>query len=893
MAKKEKKNGAAAAAPEGGAAVQSSPRKEGEVLLTGNEVVGSGILDLKKNTIHPPLLPRLVANPMQESLDSDVRSNGQADPIIVCAVGAHQYRVIGGMTRFTIRKNGGFPDALVRIVPKPATESEEMAMTMRLNEMRSSGWGGDGLSDYVAALVMASKVLTKKGEEDLTLDQNALIDWTMKRLNVKRWRVVEALQARDNVYSKGWSIHDPRISSSHTLKEFISSQSRLKDYFRVIYARLADSKDKNEHRGPGYEESVAAAEAVMSLAALFPLAPTQNESGKGVNSRDQWRALPLAESIFQVVSRAWHVCADSHGEFSGVVDTVSGEINRIKDARLKRRLLTTDLKSIPADMSATTMKEDEVLTKFRVVVGLFFTMAGVAYKNHSAEHRDEFVEAIIGTSCGQDFRSLLGGGDVEYIVPDGGGACRMTEDLFSRVAETNEVAAGAREASDAAATPESSDEEDAEAFAFYDDESADADDTSAEPSAAAAAAAAESPSAGASPSAAKSAGKTEDSEVSSKLKSYNKDKVSVEVLSVISKGGPNREENLMNEIMEMIALLLPEDKVDLPMWRGEGVRAKLTSSVHGTAPAAVKSTAKGLPLTMASSVVRGLCGVNYESGLRLAAPVDDLRKLLAVPETKKILRDTIAAFGINPSKLQEWRDALAVDMDDVAGGARLMPWGFETSASLSEIPLELARSMMPMLSPYCRLLFMPTVHRGKKKIQSTKGVSISMWKVPGDKSGPWMLVFFSNLSEAKPRGDEAENERTKFADGDGLLLLWQPTVAPPEEVCKAWGGAKRLGGGAAQMAALTPVDFAATALAWQAYQMWSERVVAGRVPAIFIDAYQKPLKQGYADVLANQGEELIGIGADGKVKGDVVPAIRKALASFAKWPTSGGWKEQY
>ena len=890
MSKKQEKKSSGASA-----VAKSAPAPAGE---------SGEIREIRISEILPPLLRRVAANEKAEDIREDINNSGLLEKIHVCEIPElKKFRVLSGGSRLEALKSLGKTRIEALVMKRPATAMEELCHNFRSNELRSRGWGGvvksgtvgamNEMSDFTGGMMVIGQLLQKAREENPNATEDEVDKLVTQLSGAAETRVTKAKAFNRLFIENGWLPTDFRLNQRYAT-DVLANSNQLKEYFRSLAAALSKTEEKPKARREEYAEAAEVAMDVVALMATIPALPLKKkgEEHGGVAELSAYPQQPFHALAANIMLRAWNVIALSSAFDAGGLEALAdaeSEADKISDAILKANLkhdrLNGESIQVPR-MAWSSLSEEVILAKFRRIVRFWLRLIAHAFISGGEDLRGvahyQFSESLLES----DFEDVTPGADV------GAEAARlMFEEIRRNSNEKKQTAAAPKPAAAAAAKP--------------------AAKSAAAPAAPAAAA-------GAAKSAAKpSAGQGAVPAPAAPVKPVFK---LVGDMDVMVANGPDKNQVVVDVLRglshglsgSLETIEYGSDAVE--QWRGDNVSEYLSDYIAGQAPAAMKSkpSKSGMPLVMAAAVIRGLAGGCAKDafgwipnqGRYVGPPVAEVKKLLANSGAKTMLRSALAAFGINPDKMEAWRDAMAVahehDPNPDFYYERLLLWGQRTKAKEEHDVCgpNVGRLMWPVLTPQVRLRFCPAAVLAGGKRKELHTIGLSMWKVagihaPGQKPGrPWL--YYNIWTRPKNEGGwapmlrddfcESENTQQRLAHG-----LWLPDMEIPEGVLAQQCGAAKLNVPQKDRAELAKMGSSALFAMFAArllFKEWLPLACSSPTSGEVMDN-----EQSFKQACLEQGEAFYALreksSGGGLELGGVAPEIHKALKNFAKWPVCG------
>ena len=872
------------------------------------------VREIRLSEILPPLLERVAENERSAEIREDISASGRLlEKITVCEIKElKKFRCLSGGSRLAAVKSLGKARILCVVVPRPKTEMEELCWNFKSNELRSQGWGGmvknpekSGgtieISDYTGGMLVVGQLLQEARKENPKMTEVEIDNLVVKLASVNHSRVTKA-KAFNRIFTEnGWLPTDFRLNKSFAT-DALTNCNKLKEYFRTLAACLASKANDPKARRPGYEMGADAAMATMALIATIPDLPEAKKTGGGMSGAKtdvEFPSLaeagekqrPFHELAMNIQLRAWHVIKLSNPTKAGVLkDTAAADqsTDQISAASLKAALKLDKLEGEaiqPLRFAWSSLSEEVLIARFRQVIRFWYyciayanASGGEALRKTAAEH---IAEALLLSS----FRD--GPPDEDIGEED----ARLIYDQVRREKEIAKQRA-------AAPPPASGNEKSAAAG-------------ESKPAAAPAGQ-------GSAPAPAGKAAPAPNKKTKFKL---------VGDIDVLVANGPPQAQ-VMIDVLRGLNYGIAADwndlasDGDLAEWEGNGIPSRLRSCISGEPRAAQiaalslsKEASKSMPRALGAAIIRGLVGErphNYDGWFETpnsyrGPHLVTLKRLMAHSGAKTTIRAALNAFGINPDKLEMWRNVMAIAHESTYDGApgtkRLLPFARETSESLEMCDGNIGRAMWPVLTPHYRMRFCPAAVLAGGKRHELVSIGLSLWKVAGIHAAkdmkpgkPWLYANIwsmpRNSAGWRPgieKGfSESENTQTRLWHG-----LWVPDMEIPDNVMSHHCAIGRLNVPGKDRAALAEMGTSALFAMFAAQKLFSEWM-----KVITSDRGGDPLPQvdkaEFKRECQEQGEAFFALrqkSGGGLELGGVAPEIFKTLKNFSKWPVCGSWSE--
>ena len=905
--KKAKKK--SAAKPAAAAASPSAPAASSPALPAGSDEVR----EIRLSEILPPLLERVAENERSAEIREDISASGRLlEKITVCEIKEQKkFRCLSGGSRLAAVKSLGKTRILCVVVPRPKTEMEELCWNFKSNELRSQGWGGMvknaeakggtiAISDYTGGMLVVGQLLREARKEHPTMTEVEIDNLVVKLAGVNHSRVTKA-KAFNRIFTEnGWLPTDFRLNKSFAT-DALTNCNKLKEYFRTFAACLASKANDPKARRPGYEMGADAAMATMALIATIPDLPEAKKTAGGMSGAGttvQFPSLaeagekqrPFHELAMNIQLRAWNVIKLTNPMKAGVLkDLAAADLStdQIPAAILKANLKHDRLEGEaiqPPRLAWSNLSEDVLLARFRQVIRFWYhciahanASGGEALRKTAAEHIAEAL--LINSFCDETPDEDAGEEDARLIREE----VRREEQIAKQRAAAPAASSAAKSAAPANRKPDA-----------------------------------------AAPAGKGSAAPPPEKNAAAASKK-NKFKL-VGDMDVLISGGPTQAQ-VMGDLLRGLNYGLSADwqetsEGDLPEWEGRAMPGYLRTHISGEPPAAANAAMSvgsdkpnGMPRALAAAVIRGLAGErphNYDgwwetpNSFRGAHPAT-VKKLMAHSGAKTTLRAALNAFGVNPDKMEVWRNALAVAHESIPdytpGTKRLLPFARETSESLEMCDGSIGRVMWPVLTPHYRMRFCPAAVLAGGKRHELVTIGLSLWKVAGihasgdKKPGkPWLYANIwsapRNSASWRPSIEknfaESENTQTRLWHG-----LWVPEMDVPDNVMSHHCAIGRLNVPGKDRAALAEMGTSALFAMFAAQKLFSEWM-----KIVTTDRAGDPLpnvdRAEFKRECQEQGESFFALrqkSGGGLELGGVAPEILKTLKNFSKWPVCGSWSE--
>ena len=334
---------------------------------------------------------------------------------------------------------------------------------------------------------------------------------------------------------------------------------------------------------------------------------------------------------------------------------------------------------------------------------------------------------------------------------------------------------------------------------------------------------------------------------------------------------PGGEDAVLAELLEILALQAHyDDHQNAPLEMAGARFPGKRFAVDG----------KGMPLALARSMVRGMCGFprDDDNGISVDSSrwlplqgVKALKKVWGSDDGRKVLISALRAYGIAPKLLSEWRAALSLCQEDLNADV-------------------MKRSFYICGSPTARIMFGGDVKGIDVPECERFPIALSLWRVSGgDDKNP---MIFSSAYRGSDFGQHAVNLPP--------TSQWREQAPHPEKhsSCGMWEPAMRSVVPALQFPLINSADVrdrvkSGTGFSLATLEMMSaeDLVALGLATMVYKQCVQKWVSLSAEGHNRDNFEEddFYSVSEAGKLGGVFALEISKVLKGAGKWPVSGSF----